>query len=94
MNALFIPNLLTPNGDGFNDVFQIANLDQYPNHELVIFNSTGQVIFQSQQYNNDWDVTFNGSKLPDGTYYYLLKLNDSTLNKDPIQGVLTIIDGG
>ena len=94
VNALFIPNLLTPNGDGFNDVFQIANLDQYPNHELVIFNSTGQVIFQSQQYNNDWDVTFNGSKLPDGTYYYLLKLNDSTLNKDPIQGVLTIIDGG
>lgn len=93
VNALFIPNLVTPNGDGFNDIFQIANLDQFPNNELVVFNSLGQVIYQAKQYNNDWEITWNGDVLPDGTYYYLLKLNDDAVPVDPIQGVLTVLAG-
>lgn len=86
-----IPNLITPNGDGFNDHFQIGNLAMYPDNELIVFNGYGEVIFQSAPYNNDWDGTFAGTKVPDGTYYYVLNLNDTTLGDQTVQGVLTIL---
>jgi gliding motility-associated-like protein len=89
--TIVVPNLLTPNGDGFNDYLSIANLDSYPNNEIHIFNSYGQVIYQASPYNNDWEPAFNGANVPDGTYYYILNLNDEILAPDPVQGVITII---
>lgn len=91
ITAVTIPNLLTPNGDAFNDVLQIPNIDTYPNNELIIFNGYGQVIFQASPYNNDWAATYLNAPVPDGTYYYVLNLNDPLLAPDPYQGVITII---
>ena len=47
------------------------------------------MIYSSSPYNNDWGGTYNGNQLPDGTYFYLLNLNDP-LYPDDIQGVITI----
>jgi len=91
ITEIIIPNLLTPNADSFNDILIIPNLDTYPNNEIVIFNGYGQVIFQASPYYNDWDATFGGSQVPDGTYYYVLDLHDPALAPDPYQGVITII---
>ena len=91
VTEVFIPNVLTPNGDGFNDYLSIPNIDTYPNNEIHIFNSYGQVIFEASPYNNDWAATFNGANVPDGTYYYILSLNDPVLAPDPYKGVITII---
>jgi gliding motility-associated-like protein len=89
--TIVVPNLLTPNSDGFNDYLSITNIDTYPNNELHIFNSYGQVIYQASPYTNDWYATFGGSQLPDGTYFYILNLNDPVNAPDPYQGVITIL---
>jgi gliding motility-associated-like protein len=91
LTALVIPNLITPNGDGFNDNWIIENIDNFTSNELVIFNIYGQQIYEAQPYGNGvtWDGTYNNSQLPDGSYFYLIRLNDP-LFEEPIQGVITI----
>jgi gliding motility-associated-like protein len=70
--TLDMRNILTPNGDGKNDFLVIENLDMYPNNIIKIFNRTGQQVYQQANYKNDWTGTFNGSPLPNDTYYYIL----------------------
>ena len=89
ISTLVIPNLFTPNSDGYNDNWEIGNIAAFTENELTIFNIYGQVIYDITPYNNEWDGTYNGNKLPDGTYFYLLRLNDP-LYVEPIQGVITI----
>ena len=64
--ALVIPNIITPNGDGYNDVFIIKGIDQTERNRLIVRNSTGAIVFQTVNYRNDWGA----SSLPDGTYFY------------------------
>jgi gliding motility-associated-like protein len=78
-----IPNVITPNGDSYNDVFFIKNLDEYPKSELIIFNRWGKIIYQNSDYQNNWD----GTKHSDGTYFYILTLN----NGKRYHGILTLI---
>ena len=65
-----IPNVITPDGSGpiTNEIFYIENLDKFPNSELQIFNRWGKKVYESASYLNNW----NGGKLTDGTYYYVL----------------------
>ena len=84
---LKIPNLITPNGDGFNDFWIIKNIEKYPNTELMVVNVEGKEVFQSAAYDNSWDGSNinNGKPLPDGTYYYFIKFQSSEkLYKGPI----------
>jgi len=86
---IFVPNVITPNGDGVNDVWRITELQEiFLDHELVIINRWGDEIFREKNYQNKFDGTYNGNKLPDGTYYYLIQLKD--IGKT-ISGPLTII---
>ena len=48
--AIMIPNVITPNGDGINDYFQITNIDYYPNSEIKIYNRWGKRVYESQNY--------------------------------------------
>jgi len=78
-----IPNVITPNGDSYNDVFFIKNLNEYPKSELIIFNRWGKIVYQNSDYQNNWD----GTKHSDGTYFYILTLN----NGKRYHGILTLI---
>jgi gliding motility-associated-like protein len=63
------PNVITPNADGINDLFEIDNLPQ--NTEVVILNRWGNVVFSSENYQNNWDGNSqNGQELNDGVYTY------------------------
>ena len=64
--TLVIPNIITPNGDGYNDVFIIKGIDQTERNRLIIRNSSGTIVFQTVNYKNDWGAP----NLPDGTYFY------------------------
>ena len=89
-----VPNGITPNGDGLNDEFifdlLLAEPDKYPNPNLTVFNRWGDVVFEAEPYQNDWRGTNTAGKdLPDGTYYYVLRLNVS--QGDLITGDITIL---
>ncbi len=102
---LLIPNVITPNGDGSNDIFIITQDSQnndsqlfkstdthlkindfYISNKLTIFNRWGQKVFQQKNYLNDW----NGDKLPDGVYYFVLKCHGE-FEDDVFKGSLTIL---
>lgn len=67
--TLFIPNLITANGDGKNDVFKIENLQFYPENELEIFDRWGKRIYRSSPYGQDWPK----EKIRSGNYFFTLK---------------------
>lgn len=71
-------NGFSPNGDGVNDVFTIEGIEGYPNSVLRIFNRWGNQVHVAEAYLNDWDGTWDGKNLPDGTYFYVLELNDAS----------------
>ncbi|MFA7275025.1 MAG: gliding motility-associated C-terminal domain-containing protein [Crocinitomicaceae bacterium] len=85
---LFIPNLFSPNGDGFNDTWEIPNLSLFPNTSVNVINREGQVVYENANYDNTWDGTFNGKKLPDATYYYLVQF---TSTDQVLKGAVTIL---
>ena len=69
-----VANGFSPNGDGVNEALQIVGLgDEVA--ELLIFNRWGNKIYESTDYQNDWQGDFQGSPLPDGTYFYQLNLS-------------------
>ena len=75
---IVIFNAVSANGDRVNDFFHIAGILDYPNSSLKIYNRWGNLVYETIGYKNDWGGDFNGKRdLPDGTYYYLLELNDA-----------------
>ena len=80
-NELFIPNAFSPNGDRVNDCWEILGLQNYPGHKLEVFNRQGVRLYETDNYQNDWCGTYNGEKLPDGTYFYQLYLSEGVIEK-------------
>jgi gliding motility-associated-like protein len=75
---IIIYNGITPNGDGRNDNWIIDGIEEYGDNEILLFNRWGDQVRYFENYNNTsvvWDGTNkNGKILPDGTYYYIVKL--------------------
>ena len=68
-NNFSFPNVITPNSDGINDLFEIENLPE--NTELIILNRWGNVVFSTTNYQNNWDgKNALGNELVDGVYTY------------------------
>lgn len=66
-------NILTPNGDGKNDLLIFKNIEYYPNNTIKIFDRAGRVVFSATGYKNDWNGSLNGNFLAEDTYYYILE---------------------
>ena len=79
---LIFPNVITPNGDGKNDYFVIKDLNKVPVNHLVVFNRWGKVVYEKDNYQNDW----NGGGVADGVYYYIL----TYLGKET-HGIITVL---
>jgi len=74
-----ITNLFSPNGDGVNDTWYIENIQNFPDNEVKVYNIYGNIVYSKKGYTNDWKGTYNGTELPDGTYYYVLTFD--SINK-------------
>lgn len=76
----FIPQGISPNGDGVNDKFVIPASEELPKSQLLVFNRYGDEVWRNETdgYQNDFDGTWkkNGQPLPDMTYWYVFKYND------------------
>ncbi|RSK29762.1 T9SS type B sorting domain-containing protein [Hymenobacter metallilatus] len=76
-NKLDFYNIITPNGDGKNDVLVIDNVALYPRNTLTIFSRWGKQVYQTRNYRND----YGGQEQAQGMYYYLFQLEDGTSYK-------------
>ncbi len=87
-----IPNAITVNHDGQNDVWDIENMSSFPNAIVEVYNRWGTLVWKSVGYDKMWDGTNyrNGEVLPDGTYFYIIILN-STKFPDPYKGYIQVI---
>lgn len=79
---VLIPEGFSPNKDGFNDVFRVPAFDYYSNMSLLVFNQNGILVFESSDYQNNWDGIANtgpieGQMVPKGVYFYNLNLGGS-----------------
>ncbi len=66
------PNVITSNNDEINDQFIIANLEDYDRVHVIIFNRWGQIVWENEDYQNEWSgKNMNGDELSEGVYTYL-----------------------
>ncbi len=78
--VLDYPRFFTPNGDGFNDFWEIKNFNQ-PNSKIYIFNRYGKLIKEIVPNQKGWDGTFSGSLLPSSDYWFSLFLENGRIIK-------------
>jgi len=84
--------VITPDGNGANDEFIIFCIGDLPNNNLEIYNRWGQLVFETENYDNTWTGTSqNGSPLPDGPYYYVLEYTNPDGTPVQHKGSLTIV---
>ncbi len=88
LKVIEVPNVFSPNGDGINDTWMIANLSDYPGAKVEIYNRWGQQVFLSYGYSRPWDGSMLGKPLPLATYYYIITLKNGFA---PVTGSITII---
>ena len=74
--SITLPNVFSPNGDGFNDIF-MENMEL----DFIIINRWGQKLYEG---NKGWDGTYNGNQVAAGTYFYIVNLPDGEIEKGPV----------
>jgi gliding motility-associated-like protein len=84
---IWIPNAISPNGDGSNDGWFISGLESYDTYTIRVYNRYGNKVFESKNSYTPWDGTRNGEPMPVATYYYVIEVKDDK----NYQGPLTIM---
>jgi gliding motility-associated-like protein len=85
MDCMLIPELVTPNEDGMNDNWNITGFSGYSKASIAIHNRWGALVFQEEPFSGQWNLKGNRGwvyqpeeRIPTGTYYYILHLNDDS----------------
>ncbi|MCC5654590.1 T9SS type B sorting domain-containing protein [Nostoc sp. XA013] len=76
-----IPNVTTPNEDGDNDTWSPGNTQNYPNITTDIFDRYGRKLATLRQ-GQSWDGKYNGTEMPSGDYWYIIKLGNPNDNRE------------
>ncbi len=79
--------VVSPNGDGINDVWVVRDVDKYHQSSFTIFDFRGQKVYESLGYDNSWEGDYNNDALPTGAYYYIIKAPDGTV----LKGVISLV---
>ncbi len=74
---LLPPNVFTPNNDNENDIFKIQNLEEYEQSHIVIYNRWGKIVYENDNYQNDWNGTHykSGNDVASGVYFFIVQPN-------------------
>lgn len=84
----FIFNVFTPDGDGVNETWGVPDLKLFPDTRVEVYDRNGKLLFFTENAEKRWDATFEGKKIPIGTYFWVVE-NKAT--GDVKRGVLTIV---
>jgi gliding motility-associated-like protein len=92
VKPITVPNVITVNGDGVNDTWEIENIHGYPHSIIEIYNRWGNLVWKAEGYPKNWDGSNfrTGEVLPDGTYFYIIHLH-SDVYPEPHTGWVQII---
>ena len=74
--VLDYPKLFTPNGDGINDIWEIKNLDFYPNASLSIFDRFGKFVYNFNPNLQGWNGNLNKNELFSTDYWFVINLGN------------------
>lgn len=93
IKSVNVAEAVTPNGDGINDTWVIRDIENYPNNEVRVYNTWGQLVFEAKGYDNGWNGSLQNGQgtLPRASYYYQIDLDgDGQIEK---QGWIYILQG-
>lgn len=93
---LLMPNAFSPDGDGLNDDFGPVWGEILPiEYKMMVFNAWGQLLFESNDFSNKWNGSFNGEKVKAGVYAYIIHVTmpDYVTSpfESPVRGTVTVI---
>ena len=77
-----IPNFFTPDGDGINDTWYPRNIELYPNITVDIFDRYQRLLLSFKGNQSSWDGYYKNKLLPSGDYWYLVRLNEPSDNRE------------
>jgi gliding motility-associated-like protein len=84
-----VPNIITPNGDGHNDVWTLKFAHLYPDIEVAIYDRNGKEVYFSKGYKAPWKGQYLGGALSTAAFYYVIDFNMA--NKENATGVINLI---
>lgn len=96
-SEVIVPQAITPNGDGINDVLIIQGIDRFASNSIQIFNRWGNIVYETDGYNNE-DIAWDGKNtegngqgfVPEGTYFYLLEYVDDNAETKTTSGYIFV----
>ncbi len=75
--VLFVPNVFTPNQDGFNDIWRVSHVEYFSKAKLKIYDRFGKVVFHTDDISRfEWNGFSSGRLLPTGVYWYVIELDN------------------
>jgi gliding motility-associated-like protein len=90
---IIVPTAFTPDADGVNDNWEIVDLDEvYQNNVVMVYNRWGAKLYESEKGNyasKPWDGAFEGNALPVGSYYFIIDFNIEDV--EPMKGIVSVI---
>jgi len=93
-DCLFIPNAFSPNGDGYNDTWEIVNIDMFDEVKIEVFNRWGQSVYLYENTGENytlpivqWNGTYNFIDYEYTTYFYVIDLKNG---REPLTGSVTV----
>ena len=87
---LYIPSAFTPNNDGLNDVFEVKGRF-FENFRIRIYNSLGNVVYESTDAATGWDGTYKGMPVPAGAYAYDITITTAAGSPKQQTGTITLL---
>ncbi len=75
------PRYFTPNGDGFNDSWNVVGLNDQPEAKIYIFDRYGKLLKQISTIGEGWNGTFNGYELPGSDYWFTIEYLENNVTK-------------
>ena len=87
---LVVPNVFSPNGDNLNELFKVK-YNAVKTFQARVFTRWGKMLYSWDLVSGGWDGTFNGEKMNDGTYFYII--NGTDIKDQPFEekGTVTLL---
>ena len=93
-SCINVRNAFTPNGDGLNDLWYVYDQSfclKAGGVKVNVFNRYGNKVYESKNYNNNWDGTYKGKPVPDGTYYGVVEFTLANGNSQFVRTDITVL---